>query len=158
MLSINFKKLSLVQIAAIIIIIICLIDVMGLSLALSTGFQYSPTYTKGSESSNRVADMFALITIALFACGIVAGAGLYFYKSWSRPIVIGIAILFLFQSLPGLLRIVHPEEPFGIKDIFLALFALFAAWVLYYFNRSNVKEKFIKDLLQNQSTRSLRSG
>jgi|GEM_PF-6236820 len=131
------KKPSLIHVTAIIMIGVCLYSIINNLGALSYGAGLSRTYAKSAVSS------FILILTIFSVCGIVAGLGLYFYKTWARWLTIGIAVIFLIKSFPGLLSVFSGWRlvSYNIQNI---VYAMFAIWCLYYLNRSDVEEKFGK--------------
>ncbi|MFH1078773.1 MAG: hypothetical protein V1766_00685 [Pseudomonadota bacterium] len=132
----NMKKQSWVHITAIIMVGVCLYSIINQLGALLYAGGLSMTYARSFVSN------FILISIGLYVCGIFAGIGLYCYKAWSRWLAMGIAAIFIFRSLPGLLITFvgnHPSTKITIESV---TFTLFAIWCLYYLNRSAVEEKF----------------
>ena len=132
------KKPSLFQVTAIMLIVLCLGSIFTNLGALSYGGGLSPT------SAKSIISIYILISIAISVFGMIAGAGLFFYKAWSRPVTIVISVIFLFQSLPGILSIIISSGRLSILSVQSIVYAAFAIWCLYYFNRADVKKMFIK--------------
>ena len=130
------KKPSLIHVTVIFMVCVCIYSISNWFGALSYGAGLSPTHAKSAVSN------FILILIAISACGIIAGVGLFFYKAWSRPFAIVISAILLFQSLPGILSIIFSRGGFSILYIKSIIYAVFAIWCLYYLNRADVKERF----------------
>jgi len=131
------KKPSMIHVTAIVLIGVCLYSIINNIGALSYGAGLSQTYAKSAISS------FILILIVFSFCGIISGAGLYFYKAWSRWLAMFIAVIFIFQSLPSLLMTFSGGR-FNSHIIESTVYVLFAIWCLYYLNRSDVENKFRK--------------
>ena len=130
------KKPSWIHITAIIMVGVCLYKIINQLGALLYAGGLSMTYAKSFVSN------FILLSIGLYVCGIIAGIGLYCYKAWSRWLAMGIAAVFIFQSLPGLLIAFAGRYPSMKITIESVIYTLFAIWCLYYLNRSVVEEKF----------------
>ena len=132
------KKPSLIQITAILMVGAFLYSILDQLSSLSH-------LDRLSSDAKSIVSFFIYVLMGLSVCGIIAGAGLYFYKPWSRFIALGIATIFLLYSLPGLLRIGVPAgrfiPPFDIRTTILPLFGL---WCIYCLNRSDVKDKLKK--------------
>jgi hypothetical protein len=124
------------HITAIIMMGICLNYIINALGALLYAGGLSMTYARSFVSN------FILISIGFSVCGIIAGAGLYCYKAWSRWLAMGIAAIFIFHSLPGMLIAFFGRYPSMKITIESIIYALFGVWCLYYLNRSDIKEKF----------------
>ena len=134
------KKPSLFQVTAIMLIVLCLGSIFTNLGALSYGGGLSPT------SAKSIISIYILISIAISVCGLIAGAGLFSYRTWSRPLTILITAIFLFQSLPGIISIIISSGRLSILSVQSIFYAAFAIWCLYYFNQADVKARFTKKM------------
>jgi hypothetical protein len=140
------KKLSLINITAIMMIGIYLYSIASQLSYLTGDYRYAIILTPDFHT------MYGLMIMILSACGFIAGTGLYFYRNWSRSLAVFISTFFLVQSLQGLMVLAFSDRHFIKTTVELVVYLLLAAWCLYYLNRPDVVKEFEKDVPGNENS------